>query len=110
MKEHLSPGEDADPTGGDRSSVQLLLELGRNRAERKEAYRAGELLREFRITRRDLRFYEGNGILEPARAGSKRRYSSRDRMRLRCALLSEALGFSAAEAMLIADYYTKPDA
>ncbi|HEX8766764.1 MAG TPA: MerR family DNA-binding transcriptional regulator, partial [Jatrophihabitans sp.] len=43
----------------------------------------GELADELGITTRTLRFYEAEGLIAPARAGSARIYDHRDRARLR---------------------------
>ena len=52
-----------------------------------QTYSITELAREFDVTPRAIRFYEDQGLLAPARAGSakSRVYSSRDRTRLKLA-------------------------
>lgn len=62
-----------------------------------ETYTITELAREFGITPRAIRFYEGEGLLSPARSGRNRVYSKRDRTRLRLILRGKRLGLSLAE-------------
>lgn len=56
-----------------------------------------DLAREFGITPRTIRFWEDQGILSPAREGSKRIFNRRDRARLKMALRGKRLGLSLAE-------------
>ncbi len=62
-----------------------------------QTYTIGELAREFGITPRAIRFYEGEGLLAPNRAGRNRIYTRRDRARLRLVLRGKRLGLSLAE-------------
>ena len=62
-----------------------------------QTYTISDLAREFGITPRAIRFYEGEGLLSPERAGSKRIYSKRDRTSLRLILRGKRLGQSLAE-------------
>lgn len=64
-----------------------------------------ELASEFDVTPRTLRYYEEQGILQPAREGQSRRYSRRDRARLRLALRGKRLGFSLDEIRQMIDLY-----
>jgi len=57
------------------------------------------------VTPRALRFYENKGLLTPARRGTTRLYSDRDRTRLRLALRGKRLGFSLEECREIIDMY-----
>lgn len=57
----------------------------------------GELARECDVTLRALRFYEGKGLLAPARAGAARLYDAEDVRRLRLVLRLKRLGFSLIE-------------
>jgi DNA-binding transcriptional MerR regulator len=68
-------------------------------------YSIQQLSREFSVTPRTLRFYEDKGLLAPARRGSTRVYSDRDRTRLRLALRGKRLGFSLQECREIIDLY-----
>ena len=65
----------------------------------------GELAREFGITTRAIRFYEDCGLLEPARSGRNRVYSTRDRTRLRLTLRGKRLGLKLAEVKELVDMY-----
>jgi DNA-binding transcriptional MerR regulator len=60
-------------------------------------YTIGELTREFAVTARTLRFYEGEGLLSPQRIGQKRLYRRRDRGRLKLILRGRRLGFTLNE-------------
>ena len=62
-----------------------------------QTYTISDLAREFGITPRAIRFYEGEGLLSPERAGSKRIHSKRDRTSLRLILRGKRLGLSLAE-------------
>ncbi len=68
-------------------------------------YSIQEVSREFDVTPRALRFYEDKGLIAPARRGTTRRYSDRDRTRLRLALRGIRLGFSLEECREIIDLY-----
>ena len=57
----------------------------------------GELAAEFDVTSRALRLYEEHGLLNPQRAGTRRIYSERDRVRLRLILRGKRLGWSLAD-------------
>lgn len=64
-----------------------------------------ELAREFGITARTIRYYEDHGLIAPARAGQRRLYSSRDRVRLRLIMRGKRLGFSLGEIREMIDMY-----
>ena len=70
-----------------------------------QTYAIAELAKEFGVTPRTLRFYESKGILAPARAGQRRIYSERDRVRLRLALRGRRLGFTVDECKEIIEMY-----
>ena len=70
-----------------------------------ESFSIGELAREFAVTTRTIRFYEGEGLLAPRRRGRTRLFSGRDRVRLRLILRGRRLGFSLAEIKEILDLY-----
>ena len=73
-----------------------------------QTFSIAELSREFDITPRTLRFYEDRGLLSPARTGTKRVYSERDRTRLKLALRGRRLGLTVEECREIIDLY-EPD-
>ena len=59
-----------------------------------DRYLIGDLAQEFAITTRTIRFYEARGLIKPARTGTMRTYSRRDRARLALILRGKNLGFS----------------
>lgn len=69
------------------------------------SYSIQQLAQEFDVTPRALRFYEDKGLIAPARRGTTRLYSDRDRTRLRLALRGRRLGFSLEECREIIDMY-----
>jgi len=64
-----------------------------------------DLAKEFGVTTRTIRFYEGEGLLAPQREGQKRLFSPRDRVRLKLILRGKRLGFSLSEISEILDMY-----
>ncbi len=70
-----------------------------------ETHSIAELAREFGVTTRTIRFYEGEGLLAPRRDGQKRLFSPRDRVRLKLILRGKRLGFSLSEIAEILDMY-----
>lgn len=68
-------------------------------------YTISELAKEFNVTTRTIRFYEDQGLLSPAREGTSRIFSSRDRVRLKLALRGKRLGFSLAEIRELFELY-----
>lgn len=64
-----------------------------------------ELAREFGITTRTIRFYEDRGLITPGRAGQRRVYASRDRVRLKLIMRGKRLGFSLEEIREMIDIY-----
>lgn len=59
-----------------------------------QTYTIADLAKEFSITTRTIRFYEGRGLIAPERVGQNRRYSRRDRARLMLILRGRNLGFT----------------
>jgi DNA-binding transcriptional MerR regulator len=57
------------------------------------------------VTHRTIRFYEDRGLLTPERAGTRRVYHPRDRVRLALVLRGKRLGFDLAEIARIVDMY-----
>jgi DNA-binding transcriptional MerR regulator len=68
-------------------------------------YTISELAKEFSVTTRTIRFYEDQGLLSPAREGTSRIFSNRDRVRLKLALRGKRLGFSLAEIRELFELY-----
>jgi DNA-binding transcriptional MerR regulator len=56
-----------------------------------------------------LRFYEDEGLIEPARIGLSRVYSQRDRARLAWILRAKNVGFSLTEIKEMIDLYDLGD-
>lgn len=73
-------------------------------------YTIGELADEFGLTLRSLRFYEDQGLITPARAGTSRIYSRRDRARLKLICRGKRLGFSIGEIKDFLDLYDSDEA
>ena len=74
-----------------------------------ETFTITDLAAEFGVTPRAIRFYEGEGLIEPARQGQNRIYSRRDRARLAWILRGKNVGFSLAEIKEILDLYDADD-
>jgi DNA-binding transcriptional MerR regulator len=68
-----------------------------------------DLVREFDITARTLRFYEEKGLLNPERRAQERIYSRRDRARLKLVLMGKSVGFSLEEVRDMLDLYDLGD-
>jgi DNA-binding transcriptional MerR regulator len=68
-------------------------------------YTISELADEFDVTTRTIRFYEDEGLLSPAREGTRRVFSPRDHTRLKLILRGKRIGFSLAEIREIIDMY-----
>ncbi|MCW2594994.1 MAG: putative transcriptional regulator [Jatrophihabitans sp.] len=66
----------------------------------------GELAGDLGITTRTLRFYEAEGLITPARAGSNRVYGPREHARMRLILRGRRFGMTLAECREIVDMYT----
>lgn len=81
----------------------------RRSEQRKEQFTIHELVTEFEVTSRTLRFYEEKGLLTPARRGQERLYSRRDRARLKLVLMGKSVGFSLEEVKSMLDLYDLGD-
>lgn len=64
-----------------------------------------QLVEDFGVTARTIRFYEDRGLLAPRRRGQQRVYEVRDRVRLALVLRGRRLGFSLGEIATIVDMY-----
>ena len=71
----------------------------------REYYTITELTREFDISTRTLRFYEDEGLLQPARRGRTRLFKPSDRSLIRRILRGKRLGFSINEIREIMQIY-----
>ncbi len=63
----------------------------------------------FDVTPRTLRFYEAKELLFPIREGQKRRFTRRDRARLKLILRGKRFGFSLEEIRQLLDLYDMGD-
>jgi DNA-binding transcriptional MerR regulator len=64
-----------------------------------------QLADELGVTTRTLRFYEAEGLVSPERDGTNRRYSQRDRARLRLVLRGRRFGMNLSECRELIDMY-----
>jgi len=71
-------------------------------------YSISDLAGEFSITTRTIRFYEEKGYLSPKREGTRRIYSSPDRISLRLILRGKRLGLSLEETADLIKMYGSP--
>ncbi len=69
------------------------------------SFTISDLAREFDVTPRTIRFYEGEGLIRPARRGSQRLYSRADRARLAWILRGRSVGFTLADIRELLDLY-----
>lgn len=76
-----------------------------NKQVKVRTFSISELAKEFDVTTRTIRFYEQQGLLNPARQGQTRIYSAKDRVRLMLTLRGKRLGFSLAESKELFDMY-----
>jgi len=61
-------------------------------------YSISDLSSEFSITNRTIRFYEEKGLIQPGRtSGNQRRYSPKDRIRLKLILRGKRFGYTLDE-------------
>lgn len=73
--------------------------------DRGEVFTIHDLVKEFAVTSRTLRFYEEKGLLNPRRVGLDRLYGRRDRARLRYVLMGKSVGFSLDDVREMLDLY-----
>ena len=65
---------------------------------KKETYSISDLVAEFGITSRSIRFYEEKGLLHPGRSlGNQRIYTPKDRVRLKLILRGKRFGYTLDE-------------
>ena len=81
----------------------------RGRSRPVDLFTIHDLVAEFEITARTLRFYEEKGLLAPLRRGQDRLYSRRDRARLKLVLMGKSVGFSLEEVREMLDLYDLGD-
>jgi DNA-binding transcriptional MerR regulator len=78
-------------------------------AAEREHFGISDLTAEFGVTARALRFYEEAGLIAPARQGTMRIYSKRDRARLAWIVRARNVGFSLGEIRELIDLYDLQD-
>ena len=83
----------------------LLRNMSSAPRHHEETYSISDLAREFDVTPRAIRFYEGQGLLAPQRSGSRRIYGKRDYVRLKLTLRGKRLGLSLSEVGAMFDLY-----
>ena len=87
-----------DPAGATGEITESLASLAVTPAiASARTWTIGELARECDVTLRALRFYEGKGLLRPARRGGSRFYDGEDVRRLKLVLRLKRVGFSLIE-------------
>lgn len=69
------------------------------------SYTIAELAELYDVTARTLRYYEEVGLLSPLRAGTRRIYSDRDRVRVQLILRGRRLGFGIPEIAGMLELY-----
>ncbi len=70
-----------------------------------ELFGIADLVREFGISARAIRFYEDKGLLSPRRINGARVYTRRDRARLALILRAKSIGSTLAETRHYLDLY-----
>jgi DNA-binding transcriptional MerR regulator len=83
--------------------------LDRPDIHEREQFTISDLTSEFGCTARALRFYEDEGLINPARVGLTRVYSKRDRARLAWIMRAKNVGFSLTEIREMIDLYDLDD-
>ena len=78
-------------------------------SQNRESFSISDLSEEFGVTARALRFYEDEGLIDPARVGLTRVYSKRDRARLAWILRGKRVGFSLSDIREMIDLYDNGD-
>ena len=73
------------------------------------SYTIRQLTKELRVSARTLRYYEDEGMVQPARRGLTRIFSEHDRARLIIILRGRRLGFSVTEMKEVARMYDYKD-
>ncbi len=103
----LNEGPDANSAGIPKERNGAHLETPDAMA--REQFSISDLTSEFGCTARALRFYEDEGLINPARVGMTRVYSKRDRARLAWIMRAKNVGFSLTEIREMIDLYDLDD-
>jgi len=95
--------------GSDDTALNTRAHLDRPDKHSREQFSISDLTSEFGCTARALRFYEDEGLINPARVGLTRVYSKRDRARLAWIMRAKNVGFSLTEIREMIDLYDLGD-
>lgn len=87
------------------SSAAAAAPGGRSAPVGDPVWTIAQLADEFGVTHRTIRFYEDRGLLSPRRAGTRRLFGPRERVRLELVLRGRRLGFNLDEIRRIVDMY-----
>jgi len=91
------------------ADTKTSLAAAREQTSDNAVYSIGQLAKEFKVTLRSIRFYEGLGLLTPTRLGTSRLFSRRDRGRLALICRGKRLGFSLKAIKTFLDLYASDD-
>ena len=83
------------PEDGRENGAEPAAPASEERPEK--AYSVRDMIREFGISVRTLRFYEDSALVQPKRSGNALWYDDRDRLHLRMILKGKQLGFTLPE-------------
>jgi len=98
-----------DTVHGIRLVADLAAGLEAGAPPERDVFTIRDLIKEFAVSARTLRFYEEKGLVDPSRRGEQRLYSRRDRARLAYVLAGKAVGFSLEEVREMLDLYDVGD-
>src|SRR2546421_3503481 len=99
-----TPGADGVTEHSDHRVSDLVAGFAAGTSER-DVFTIRDLIKEFAVSARTLRFYEEKGLLDPTRRGEQRLYTRRDRARLAYVLAGKTVGFSLEEVREMLDLY-----
>ena len=100
--------DDATATALDELGLAHAAEVDRDHDTR-DVFTIRDLVKEFGVSSRTLRFYEEKGLVNPRREGQDRLYSRRDRARLKYVMMGKCVGFSLEEIREMLDLYDLGD-
>lgn len=92
------------PNPGRPADLQAFLD-DHGASDEGQVFGITELVDEFGVTPRTIRFYEDQGLLSPRRLGTVRIFSRRDRARLALIIRAKALGSSLGEIKQYLELY-----
>ena len=97
-----------EPMGIVRAAM-VQMAARENKPDQPQYFTLTELMKEFGVTARALRFYETKGLLRPSRGDVARRYDRSDRARLGLLLKGKRFGFTLGEIKDLLDLYEADD-